>query len=81
MRVDKYLKESRIIKRRVLAKEASDTGHIYLNKKQVKPSDTVSVGDILEIKFAKKTLTVKITLIKPMKGFEMFEVIEENMRS
>jgi ribosomal 50S subunit-recycling heat shock protein len=80
MRIDKFLKESRIIKRRVLAKEATDNGHIYINQKQVKPSDTVSIGDVLEIKFAKKTLKVKITSIKPLKGEDMFEVIEESMR-
>lgn len=77
MRIDKYLKESSIIKRRVLAKEATDTGHIYINQKQAKPSDLVTLGDIIRIQYAKKTLTIRITSLTRVKGGYMYEVLEE----
>lgn len=77
MRVDKYLKESGIIKRRVVAKEASDTGHIYINQKQAKPKDLVTLNDIIRIQYAKKTLTIRITSLIRIKDGYMYDVLEE----
>ena len=54
MRLDKFLKLSRVIKRRTVANEAADSGRISVNGKQVKPSYEVKVGDVIEIKFGDK---------------------------
>ena len=54
MRLDKYLKVSRIIKRRTVAKEAGDGGRVTINGKPAKPASDVKVGDVLEIRFGDK---------------------------
>ena len=61
MRLDKFLKISRIIKRRSVAKEVADKGRIQINGKLAKSSSDVKVGDILKVQFGNKTLEVKIT--------------------
>jgi ribosomal 50S subunit-recycling heat shock protein len=63
MRLDKYLKVSRIIKRRTVAKEACETGRVSINDKTAKPGTEVKEGDIIEIKFAAKSLKATITSI------------------
>lgn len=63
MRLDKYLKVSRIIKRRTVAKEACEGGRVSINGKVAKPSTEIKEGDIIEIKFAAKLLKAKITNI------------------
>ncbi len=63
MRLDKFLKVSRIIKRRTVANEATDGGRISVNGKVVKPSYEVKVGDIVEIKFGDKISKFKIVEI------------------
>ena len=80
MRLDKYLKVSRIIKRRTVAKEASEGGRVTLNGKQAKPSTEVKVGDIMEIRFGEKMakyriLAVAETVRKADAG-AMYELIE-----
>lgn len=60
MRIDKFLKVSRIIKRRTIANEACDSGRISVNGKIVKASYDVSVGDIIEIQFGEKLLKVQV---------------------
>ena len=60
MRLDKYLKVSRIIKRRTIAKECVDRGLVTLNSKTAKASSEVKVGDILEVKIKNKILTYRI---------------------
>lgn len=64
MRLDKFLKISRIIKRRSVAKEIADQGRVFINNKVAKSSSNVSVGDQLVINFGNKKLTVKINDIK-----------------
>lgn len=64
MRLDKFLKVSRIIKRRTLAKEIADQGRIKINNQPAKSSSKVELGDELEIKFGNKTLIVKVEDIK-----------------
>lgn len=61
MRLDKYLKNSRLIKRRTIAKEACEGEKVYLNGKQAKPSAEVKVGDIIEIVFGEKRIKAEIT--------------------
>lgn len=64
MRLDKFLKVSRLIKRRTLAKEVSDQGRIAINGQVAKASSTVKVGDELTIRFGQKIVTVTIDDIK-----------------
>ena len=60
MRLDKYLKVSRIIKRRTVAKEASESGRVTLNGKVAKPSTEVKEGDVMEIRFGEKLARYRI---------------------
>ena len=60
MRLDKYLKVSRIIKRRTIAKEACSSGRVSINDKVAKAGTVVSEGDTIEIKFANEILKAKI---------------------
>ena len=80
MRLDKYLKVSRIIKRRTVAKEASEGGRVTLNGKVAKPSTEVKVGDVMVIRFGEKMakfriLAVAETVRKADAG-AMYELIE-----
>ena len=63
MRLDKFLKVSRVIKRRTVANEAADSGRISVNGKVVKPSYEVKIGDIIEIKFGDKVSKFEILQI------------------
>lgn len=60
MRLDKFLKVSRLIKRRTVAKEVCDAGKVSINGRPAKAGTEVQVGDILAIQFGDKTLTVRI---------------------
>ena len=60
MRIDKFLKVSRLIKRRTIANEACDAGRILVNGKVVKASYTVKTGDIIEIGFVNKSVKVRV---------------------
>jgi ribosomal 50S subunit-recycling heat shock protein len=64
MRLDKFLKVSRLIKRRTLAKEVSDQGRILVNGVQAKASTNVKVGDELTVRFGQRVVTVRIENIK-----------------
>ena len=81
MRLDKYLKVSRIIKRRTLAKEVADQGRISINDQVAKSSSTVKVGDQLSIRFANKELVVKVCQIQESTKKEdaehMYQIIRE----
>jgi len=63
VRLDKYLKVSRLIKRRTVANEAADSGRVLLNGKEAKPSANVKVGDIIEIGFGNKSVKVEVLAI------------------
>ena len=60
MRLDKYLKVSRIIKRRTIANEACDAGRVVINDKVAKASTEVKVGDVIEIGFGTKSVRVEV---------------------
>ncbi|GAB3054609.1 RNA-binding S4 domain-containing protein [Virgibacillus ainsalahensis] len=64
MRLDKFLKISRLIKRRTLAKEVADQGRITINGNKAKAASTLSVGDELVIKFGQKLVTIEITSLR-----------------
>jgi len=63
MRLDKYLKVSRLIKRRTVANEACDAGRVLANGKTARASYDVKVGDVLTISLGQKPLTVKVTSV------------------
>ncbi len=76
MRLDKFLKVSRVIKRRTVANEAADNGRVIVNGKIAKPSCEVKVGDIVEIKFGDKTSKFEIINIPQVQGKDMGELIK-----
>ena len=81
MRLDKFLKVSRLIKRRTLAKEVSDQGRVYINGREAKPSTTVQIGDQLTIQFGQKVLTVQVEQIRETsrkeEATQFYTIIEE----
>lgn len=80
MRLDKYLKVSRIIKRRTVAKEACEGGRVSINSKVAKPGTEVKEGDVIEIQFAARKLKARITSIAEHVRKEdakaMYEILE-----
>lgn len=80
MRLDKYLKVSRVIKRRTLANEVADAGRVLVNGKPAKASYTVKIGDIIEVTFGNRPVKFRVLSDVEQKGKdvarEMFEVIE-----
>ena len=82
MRLDKYLKVSRLIKRRTVANEACDSSRVTVNGKLVKPSYDVKIGDTISITFGTKLVTVKVIDIKETtkksEAIGMYEVISES---
>ena len=82
MRIDKYLKVSRIIKRRSVANEACDGGRVMIGQKIAKPSSEVRPGDIISIRFGEHTghyevLMVADTVSKE-KACEMYRILDED---
>lgn len=76
MRLDKFLKVARVIKRRTVANDAADGGRVIVNGKVVKPSYNVKVGDIVEIKFGDKISKFEIVKIPQSLGKDMGELIK-----
>jgi len=68
VRLDKYLKVSRIVKRRALAQQLCDWGHVTRNGRTAKPSTNVEVGDVLEINFGSRKLTVQVAALAESAG-------------
>ena len=64
MRLDKYLKVSRLIQRRTIANEACDAGKVIVNGKEARASYDVKTGDVIEIKLGAKSVKVKVTAVK-----------------
>ena len=81
MRLDKYLKVARVIKRRTIAKDILDLGFVKINNRVAKPSTEVKVGDILELTLGERILKIEVKAInqfsKKENSSEMFEIIEE----
>ncbi len=79
MRLDKYLKVSRLIKRRTVANEACDAGRVMVNDKVAKASVDVKVGDVIEIAFGQKSVKVRVLDIqdttKKDEAKDLFEYI------
>ncbi len=81
MRLDKYLKISRIIKRRTVANEACDAAHVSVNGRTVKASYDVKVGDVIEVTFGQRTLKVRVSDVREHvaknEAATMYEIVEE----
>jgi len=81
VRIDKFLKVSRIIKRRTVAKDITNQERIYINDNLAKPSKEVKVGDIVKIVFGNKIVTIKIKSINEFASKEqaatMYDLISE----
>lgn len=79
MRIDKFLKVSRLIKRRTVANEACDAGRVIVNSRPVKASYDVKAGDILEIRFGTSNVKVEILnvteTVKKEEAKELFKYI------
>ena len=80
MRLDKFLKVSRLIKRRTVANDACDASHITVNGRPAKASYDVKEGDILEVSFGQRTLKVRVLAVKESvakaDAASMYEIIE-----
>ena len=80
MRLDKFLKVSRIIKRRTVANEACDAQHVTVNGKEARASYNVKIGDEVEVTFGQKKLKFRVTSIKETTSkadaSSMYEIIE-----
>lgn len=81
MRLDKYLKVSRLIKRRTVANEACDAGRVMINDKPAKASTNVKVGDIIVIQFGNKEVKVEVLdiseVIRKEEAKDMYKYITE----
>ena len=82
MRLDKFLKVSRLIKRRTVANEACDSQRISVNGKNAKASYDVKVGDLITVAFGTKSVTVKVLEIKETtkksESMGMYEIVSES---
>ena len=76
MRIDKFLKMSRIIKRRTVANQAADSQRISVNGKIVKPSYEVKIGDTIEIKFGDKISKFEVLQIPKVEGKNIDQIIK-----
>ena len=79
MRLDLFLKKTAIIKRRTVAKEMVERGHVFINDKQAKPSSEVKDGDIIQLNLGERKIKVKALIeMKKDKEIPNFELIEQN---
>ena len=79
MRLDKYLKVSRLIKRRTVANEACDAGRVSVNGKPARASYEVKVGDVIEIAFGQRTMKVQVAAVSEVvtkdKAAELYTIM------
>ena len=82
MRLDKYLKVSRMIKRRTVANDACGAGKVMVNGKPAKPSYDVKVGDVLELQFGSRTLKAEVLSlseqVRKEEAADMYRILSEN---
>ena len=80
MRLDKYLKVSRLIKRRTVANEACDAGRVFINDKPAKAGTEVKVGDIIHIEFGNSSVSARVLELtescKKEAATKMYEIIQ-----
>jgi len=80
MRIDKFLKNSRLIKRRTIAKEACDSERVTINDKPAKAGSEVKIGDIIHIQFGNSSITARVLALtessRKEDAAQMYEIIE-----
>jgi len=81
LRVDKFLKVSRLIKRRTVAKNVADANRIYINDILAKPGKIVKVGDKIQLHLGLKIITIEVTSLTHLKDQDMYTLISEEKRS
>lgn len=85
MRLDKFLKVSRLIKRRTVAKDVSEQGRVWINGRDAKPSSTVKIGDEVSIQFGQKIITVRVEIISELtrkdEAKSMYTLLKEESTS
>jgi len=83
MRLDKYLKVTRILKRRTVSKELAANERVIVNGRIAKPATDIKIGDIIEVTFGQRCLVVKVLDVKDVVRKDdasiMYEVIEERI--
>lgn len=79
MRIDKFLKNARIIKRRTIAKEACEQGKVFINDKLAKPGDEVKIGDQVLINFGSGSMKFEILNIKDNVSKDMASTLYKNI--
>ena len=81
MRLDKYLKVARILKRRTISKELAENSRVLVNGKVAKPAKEVNIGDVIEIVYGKRVLKVKVNdikdVVKKNDATVLYEVLDE----
>lgn len=79
MRLDKFLKNARIIKRRPVAKEACEKGRVFVNEKEAKPGTELEIGDVVEVHFGNRVFKVKVKdlrdHVKKEEAEDLYEII------
>ena len=84
MRLDKYLKVSRLIKRRTLAKEVAEASRVLVNGREAKPSKELKLDDLITIEFGNKIVTVRVksleNVIKKEDATSMYEFVSEEKK-
>ena len=84
MRLDKFLKVSRIIKRRTVSKEISEASRVKVNDKVAKPSTKLKIGDVIEIEFGRSILVVKVLELREHvlkdDSHMLYEILEEKKK-
>jgi len=84
MRLDKFLKVSRLIKRRTVAKDVSEQGRVWINGREAKASSSVKVGDELTIQYGQKNVTVRVERIaettRKDEAGELYTLVREEQR-
>lgn len=85
MRLDKFLKISRLVKRRTMAKEVADKGRITINGNQAKAASNVNISDTLVIQYGQKQVTIEITSLKEAakkdEAESLYKVLKEEHRT
>lgn len=79
MRLDVFLKQSRLIKRRTIAKAMCDEGRVTVNGRMAKAGDTVQVGDTIGIRFGDRTITVRVLKVETVLGKQGADTLYERL--
>lgn len=84
MRIDKYLKVARVLKRREIGKQLALNERLYVNDKPVKPSKEIEPGDIIKIVFGTRILVIRVLEVREsaskQQAFAMYEVVDQQIK-